>query len=337
MQDIMKILAIPLICLLFAGCGRGSAPAYDSRRAEAILDVCENIAENRDSDAQKAINRLNEFSAADDFAVSVSLALQRKMNFAKADDFLQQSDYKGLREFIASCRASGAAGTELDGFDSVPDALEALSIFRSRMPWEESKVLKDALEDLEPHRELLSKSAEFVKFYDAQLETLKKLKASEAAAQADALVESLERAVVAGDTRRYMETANEFKRLQPNHVFFAMEKSLISGMLPAIPKGCLRAFAVAAAANGRKMNQSLRNQCAMKCAADPQSGICGKLINTLKSESLDKYESFLCMARDAGYSISPELIGDYMRRLGISPVKESSPCMGVFEIGAVCK
>ena len=333
----MKIFAFLLICLLLAGCGRGSAPAYDSRRAEAILDVCETIVENNDEDAQNAISRLNDFSAADDFAVSVSLALQRKMNFAKAEKYLQQSDFKGLREFIASCRASGSAGTELDGFDAVPDALEALSIFRSRMPWEESKVLKDALEDLEPHRALLSKSEEFVKFYNAQLETLKQLKASEASAQADAFIESLERAVVAGDRRRYLETMNEFKRLQPENHYFGLEKSLLSGSLPAVQKDGMRAFAVAAAANYRNMKPNLRVQCAVKCAADLQSGICGKLINTLKSESLDKYESFLCTARDAGYSISPELVVNYMRRLGVKPDHDSSPCMGIFEIGAVCK
>ena len=333
----MKVLTISLLCLLFAGCGRNSAPAYDSRRAEAILDVCETIAENRDEDAQKAINRLNDFSAADDFAISVSLALQRKFNFAQADKYLQQSDFKGLREFIASCRASGSTGTELDGFDSVPDALEALSIFRSRMPWEESSVLKGALEDLEPHRALLSKSEEFVKFYNAQLETMKRLKASEAASQAEALIEALERAVIAGDKRRYMETSTEFRRLQPKHSFFEMEKSLMSGRLPSIPKDGIRAFAVAAASNFMKMNPKLRTQCAVKCKGDKQSGICGKLINTLKSESLDNYESFLCAARDAGYSISPDFVRDYMRRLGITPAQDSSPCIGVFEVGTICK
>ena len=78
--------------LLFAGCDRGSAPAYDSRRSEAILDACEALAKNDDSDAEKALSRLNDFSGADDFATSANLALQRKMNFAKADKYLQQSD-----------------------------------------------------------------------------------------------------------------------------------------------------------------------------------------------------------------------------------------------------
>ena len=329
----MKILATLLLCLLIMGCGRGSAPAYDSKRGEAVLDVCEAVTENRDADAQKAIEHLNEFSGADDFAVSVALALQRKMNFAKAEEYLQRSDFQGLREFIASCRASGSAGTELDGFDSIPDALEALSVFKSRMPWEESKVLKDALEDLEPHRAILSKSEEFVKFYDAQIETLKRLKASEAAQLADAFITHLERAAVAGDNQRIIDMTNEFKRVQPDHYYFIMEKSLQIGNLPLIPKGSIRAFAIAAAANYRHLNQKLRKQCALKCAADSQSGICGKLLNTLKSESLDKYENFFCTARDAGYSISASLVGDYMRLLGIKASEDSSPCMGIFEIG----
>ncbi len=333
----MKVIAILLLCLLFAGCDRGSAPAYDSRRSEAILDACEAIAENDDSDAEKALSRLNDFSGADDFATSANLALQRKMNFAKAEKYLQQSDYQGLREFIASCRASGSAGTELDGFDSIPDALEALSVFKSRMPWEESKVLKDALEDLEPHREVLSKSKAFVEFYDAQLETLKCLKASEAASAAAAFIETLERAVVAGDSQRFIETATEFRRLQPNHPFFALERQLLAGTMPVVPQGGIRAFAVAAAANYGKLNGSLRGQCAARCAADGDSGICGELINTLKSESLDKYESFLCKARDEGYSISASIVGGYMRRLGVKGVQESSPCTGIFEIGVVCK
>ena len=76
---------------------------------------------------------------------------------------------------------------------------------------------------------------------------------------------------------------------------------------------------------------------AARCAADGDSGICGELINTLKSESLDKYESFLCRARDEGYSISASVVGGYMRRLGVKGVQESSPCTGIFEIGVVCK
>ncbi|MBO4345948.1 MAG: hypothetical protein J5833_09330 [Victivallales bacterium] len=333
----MKVLAILLLCLLFVGCGRGSAPAYDGRRGEAILDVCEAVVNDRDADAQNAIARLNDFSGADDFAVSVSLALQRKLNFAKADELLQQSDFQGLKAFIASCRASGSAGTELDGFDSVPDALEALSLFRRRMPWEESRVLKDALEDLEPHRALLSKSPEFVKFYDEQLATLKKLKASEAARQADLFIEQLERAAVAGDRRRIFELSNEFRRSQPDHCYFLMEKSLLAGALPLIPKGNIRAFAVAAAANYRNLPTKLRNQCAFKCAAAQQSGICGKLLNTLKSESLDKYESFFSTARDEGYTVSADLVSAYMRLLGIKPSQDSSPCVGIFEIGEVLK
>ena len=333
----MKVLAISLICLLFAGCGRGSAPAYDGRRGEAILDVCEAVVEDRDADAQAAILRLNDFSGADDFAVSVSLALQRKLNFAKADELLQQSDFQGLNEFIASCRASGAAGTELDGFDSVPDALEALSLFRRRMPWEESRVLKDALEDLEPHRAILSKSPEFVKFHDAQLATLKQLKASEAARQADLFIGLLERAAVAGDVRRIFDLVNEFRRSQPDHTYFLMERSLLSGFLPPVPTGSIRAFAVAAAANHRNLRPKLRSQCAFKCAANPQSGICGELLNTLKSESLDKYEHFFCVARDEGYTVSADMVSAYMRLLGIKPGPQSSPCVGIFEIGEVLK
>ena len=333
----MKVLAISLLCLLFAGCERGSAPDYDCRRGEAILDVCEAVAENRDADAQAALMRLNDFSDADDFAVSVSLALQRKLNFSKANDLLQHSEFQGLREFIASCRASGSVGTELDGFDSVPDALEALALFRRRMPWEKSLVLKDALEDLEPHRPILSKSPEFVRFYDAQLATLKQLRASEAAERAAAFIELLERAAVAGDSKRIFDLTNDFRRNQPDHPYFLMERSLLAGSLPPVPKGSIRAFAVATAANYRNLNPKLRNQCAFKCAADSQSGICGKFLNTLKSESLDKYELFFCTARDEGYTLSAEMVGAYMRLLGIKPGQDSSPCTGIFEIGEVLK
>ena len=336
-SDIMKLLAILLLCLTFAGCERGSAPAYDSRRGEAILDACEAIAQNDDSNAEKAIARLNDYSGADDFAASTAIALQRKMNFAKAEEYLQQSDFKGLREFIAACRASGSAGTELDGFDSIPDALEALSVFKSRMPWEESKVLKDALEDLEPHRELLSKSKAFVAFYAMQLETLERLKASEAKSQAAVFIEALERATVAGDKKGLIETAIEFRRVQPNHPFFAFEKSLADGKLPQIAEGDMRAFAVAAASAFAKLSPILQRDCAAKCASDEHSGICGKLLNTLISESLDMYERFLCTARDESYSISAEIVGRYTRLLGLRKSEESSPCIGLFEIGVVCK
>lgn len=323
--------------VLLAGCGRSSAPDYGNGRNTAMLDACEAMVQGRDADAEAALKVLEEYSGSDDFASSARLSLQRRMNFAMAGKYLEQSDFQGLRVFLAECNASGSAGAELDGFDMLPDALEALAIFKSRLPWEEAKVLKDSLEDLEPHRALLSKSAVFTAFYNEQLETLKKLQASEASAEAESYLDQIERAIVSGNTQKLSELKTDFRRVQPGHGLFACEKALLSGKaLPEMNGTDMRILAIAAAANWSKLSGTTRGALAKSCESDEKSGICGKMLNTLNSNSLEKYENFICTARDGGYSLSSELVRRYIRMLKPEVPGGLTPCTGLSELGKMC-
>ena len=326
-------LCIFLLLFLLWGCARRETVPYDNRRSLALLDACEAIIRDDNIAAMSALQQMEIISGQDDFSTETQLAISRREDFDKAEELLRQRDYPGLRLFLAQCKASGRVGIELDGFEPLPDALEQLELFRSRMPWERSSVLKDALEELEPHVVTLSASPAFVAFHQEQLAMLKKLQLKEAAERAKGFLDRMERALVAGATRDYEEARQAFRADQPDHCFFQMEGTLLKGALPTVKKGEETTFAVALVANWVKLKGGLRSQAMSVLRADlEKAGICGLVANALHSGTLEEYEALFFAARDAKYSVSGALVHQYMGKLNISdqPARVT-PWLGIYE------
>lgn len=332
-SNYIKLFLVFAIVML-AGCGRKSAPDFDNDRAEALLDACEAMVEHREDDAVKAISRLNEMPGADDFASSAELAMNRRLEFDNAEKLLEQSDFLGLKEYLAVCRARGTAGAELEGFADLPDALIALSLFKSRMPWEKSSDLKNGLEDLESHRKLLMKSTEFQTFYKAQLDELGRLQAVEAAARADVFLQKMDMALAAGNLQVFHETVNEFRQDQPQHVFFEFQKLISAEHMPEnIKKQDETAFAVASIAEWNTLKDELRNKVSEYISARSSAGICSKLILALHDRTAQAYENFFEAAASCG--ISEKYAADYVNILGLSATGRLSPCPGMAELSGL--
>ena len=332
-------LCIFLVILLAYGCTRRETVPYDDRRCQALLDACEAILADDAGAALEALQVMEELGG-DDFAAETRLALQRRQDFDKAEELLRQRDYQGLRLFLAQAKASGRVGEELEGFDELPDALEQLELFRSRMPWESARVLKDSLEDLEPHLGLLSKSPAFEAFYQSQLATLTALREKEAEARARQCLERMEKALLAGAARAFEEPRQLLKADQPDHFYFQVEGELLKGTLPAIKKGQETAFAVALVSNWGKIKKGTRSKAVSSLNRQRAgAGICGIYANALQSGALKDYEALICAARDARVGISGGIVRTYMGKLALSehPAR-LSPWPGPFEaVEAIAK
>ena len=328
----MKLCIFLLVFLLW-GCSRRETVPYDNRRSLALLDACEAIIRDDNIDAMAALQQMEIISGQDDFSTETQLAIRRRQDFDKAEELLRQRDYPGLRLFLAQCKASGRVGAELDGFEPLPDALEQLELFRSRMPWESSSVLKDALEELEPHVATLSASPTFAAFHQEQQAELKRLQVKEAALRAQGYLKRMERALVAGAARDYEEARQVFRADQPDHRFFQMEGTLQKGGLPKIKNGEETTFAVALVANWAKLKGGLRARGVSVLKANmANAGICGMVANALQSGVLENYEALFLVARDAKYGVSGALVRQYMGKLNISSQPARiTPWPGIYE------
>ncbi|MBR4675259.1 MAG: hypothetical protein IKP00_12405 [Victivallales bacterium] len=328
----MKLCIFLLLFLLY-GCSKRETVPYDNRRSLALLDACEAILKDDNAAAMGALQQMETIGGQDDFSTETQLAISRRQDFDKAEELLRQRDYQGLRLFLAQCKASGRVGAELDGFEPLPDALEQLELFRSRMPWESSVVLKDALEELEPYLETLSQSPSFDAFFKKQQATLKALQAKEAAIRAKGYLSRMERALVSGSVKSFEEARLVFREDQPDHSYFQMEGILLKGKLPLIKSGEEMTFAVALVTNWAKIKGGLRAKAVAALKSKMAgAGICALYAKTLQSGNPEDYEALFCMARDAGYGVSGVLVRQYIGKLKLSgkPVKVT-PWPGIYE------
>ena len=280
-----------------------------------------------------ALQEMENLGGQDDFASETQLAINRRQDFDHAEELLRQRDYQGLRLFLAQSKASGRVGAELEGFEELPDALEQLELFRSRMPWESSSVLKDALEDLEPHLGVLSQSPVFESFYQQQLATLKTLREREAELQARQYIERMERALISGTVKEFEENKLIFKSKQPGHFYFQMEEDLQKGRFFAVKTGQERAYAVALVSNWGKIKKGIRAKAVSALRQQvSQAGICVLYANAMQTGALEDYEALFCAARDARYGISGSLVRKYigLLRLSENPAR-LTPWPGPFE------
>lgn len=318
-------LCIFLALFLFAtGCGREKAPDFDARRGHALLDTAEAIADNRDSDALDAIAQLRSLSTENaPFAAEAALAVRRRQYMDTVINYLEVADYQALRLFLASKEATGEAGAQLLQIDALPDALEALALFRARMPWEDSESLSTALTRLKPHLPLLETSPAFRTFHAGQIALLWQLRAREAAAAASVCMEHLGRATLAGDASAAMEQTERLRRLAPDHPFFRYVKLLKGNSTFEVREGETQAAGIALLCAWPGLRAPRRRAAA---AALRDTGICGLLVNTLLSGSLKDYEKYFTAAMKGRYPVRPELAAGYVELLSPPPSQYAAWC-----------
>ena len=336
-RNYIKLLYFLLLPALFVGCGRGVAPAYDNGESKAFLDACEAITGKRDEEALSALKNLQDISGENGFCTEARLALNRRIHFDAIEEYLSNEDYQGLRLYLAGKASTGEAGVETLAWDSVPDALRALSLFTARMPWESSPVLQDALDSLSPYLDTLGKSPAFVQFHQKQLDKLQSLKKQEKLARSASYISVLENAVVTGDSRKFYETRADFLRNYGSHYYFAFESCLEKNKAVVPKPGEGRAYAIALASAYPTLSAAKRKTAmAGFSIIKSEAGICGKLVNTMSLQTLESYEAFFESADALGHTASAYTVAGYLKLL---PLKSGlfqgwfwrSPCPGFTE------
>lgn len=258
-QFYIKVFAI-FACLALIGCGKKRAPQYDGRHGEVLQEGANAILSEDDDAALAALSRQVELSGADDYTEAAELEVKRRKHLKEVSALLDRADYEGLRLFLHEKLATGDASTELMEMESLPDALQALLIFRAKMPWEDSKTLAEALSTLEQYYSILSKSQAFKDFHNSQLVCLGELRRAEAAERAKKKLSECEIAIISGDTAHLQFLINEFKLDQPEHLFFKCREIFLGNknieMTPS------RAYIVAAASVWDKLSSQRKKEIA---------------------------------------------------------------------------
>lgn len=333
----IKLSVFLLLLLLFSSCGEKRAPQYDDVPGSALLDACDAILAGQDQKALEDLAKMNELSSGDAFAEEASLSVKRRQYFKQIRKYLDAGDFQALKLFLMEKEATGEAGADMMEYKDIPDALQALTLFVAKMPWESSEALKSSLEELNRYKDTLSRSKAFLNFYAIQQDTLARLLESERQTMAAKILAVMERAVVSGKDRDFYESRNELKTTQSKHIFFVYETAILNGKPPQIQPGTEGIYAIALAGKWEKLTPTQRNTAAKQLAGIvDKAGICGKLVSALSVDSLIEYEMFFESAKNAGMPVAGKYAVKYLKKMSL-PAKYFSawcwrtPCLGVNE------
>ncbi len=207
----MTPLRIPLRLLLLAAtllllplafsCGRGGGedgaeggerrrPVYDLKKSDALLEAGEAL--------RSGAQVWEELSQGADLNPQVSRMLreegsQREL-FAQANRLLQQQRFHDLSALLDEAERQGRATPTLLQLRQLPQALQALSLFCARRPYQKSEDLSQSMVFLEPWKAELSRMAPkaFPPFWQSQEALLEELRLQEHQAKCAAWLHALD-------------------------------------------------------------------------------------------------------------------------------------------------
>ncbi|MBR0458128.1 MAG: hypothetical protein IJJ26_02715 [Victivallales bacterium] len=330
-RSLAFVLAVVLLSSL-AGCSKRRAPDYDSRKGQALLDICNALADDKNAEASQAIEVFEQLSPGNDFAMEASLIVQRRLQSIRIQQFLDASDYDGLRTYLQSFQLSSTAGSELLSLNDLPDALQALTLFRAKMPWETSQSLKQALEELELRCDVLFQFPSWQRFLNMQLDDLARLKEKELAERIRQWLVQMQEAVATGDQKEFELTCERFRAEQPDHTFFAYLEQLLAGTEPSFrPRSMTPFFHLALAALWDVLPSGFRTSLATHNPPQEDSdSLAAHIVATRATASPKLFQSLFTELQERNLQPAPELIQDYLLALGLNrlelPASLRSPC-----------
>lgn len=200
----MAILAVAAL-FLTASCRKKTRPApdYDSRqRTRQLISACEAIRNGQTTRALDTLQNMRTQYPDDRFPAIAYRQEQKRLLLEEANRLLAETSLNQLQDLIRNSERQGITSPEILAFTQVKDALDQLRLFVSRMPWTTSEALRDSLEQLRRHREILDQSPAFQQFFQAQLKTLDILQATEKRQAVINATQALDLAFIAGTPER---------------------------------------------------------------------------------------------------------------------------------------
>ena len=216
-----------VLLLAMASCRRQDAPDYDFHHAEKLAEAMQSFcqAPSESEAATNALEILGQETSGDESAEHVLLEqLQARRNahevMLKAQELLENGEYDALLAHIGQVEAQGIATPALLRLRDLPPALEALAVFKARMPWQDAESMRLALLMLQPHIERLADSPAFRDFLNAQQQEFLQRQKQETAEAVQALMEALTWQTIANLTDKNADSLKKLKKISPENDLF---------------------------------------------------------------------------------------------------------------------
>ena len=258
------------------------------------------------------------------FAEEMMLVIQKRQQMKVIDSFLAKGDFQSLRIYLEEKQNTGEASTELLAMKSLPDDLQALALFCSKMPWENSSSLRDALSELQMSSSSLENYPRFRRFRQAQFQTLKRLRQMEFMERTRKSLQALDQAVATQNTQQTVAAARTFARASASNAFEKAVDLAKKGTLDTLENPELFAIAVVQAWN--ELTPERRGICAKALQATGMpKNLCGELIAAWSDGRPEKWEEVFASYRKQSLSPPPAAAVAYVQALGKQGIRPASP------------
>lgn len=229
---------------LLVSCDRPVPPDYDESKIQTLSQLCHFL---RDEQYDQALALLKNLDDPDEQLLFEMLTdhEQERLLLLKANEFLKKGHYDELGKLIEQAEKKGDASPELLEFRAAPQALQALEVFCSRMPWESPEDLENAMNWLKPYLATLQQAPAFTEFWQQQLRQREILHKSRFIQQQQDLLARIDHLL--GDNQRpaAWNALESLWQLNPAHPIFSLldhrhrrlkedvDESLKKSLLPA--------------------------------------------------------------------------------------------------------
>ena len=223
-QSTTEIFLAIFMVLVLCGCkDDAKAPDYDNFRSEMTLQTVENIRHGKTDDALETLDKLQTAHPSDPFPVAARRTEQIRALVENANTLLRQARVNDLADELQKIEDNGNASPEILAFRAAPPAIEALSQYCARMPWERSTDIAEGFEILRPHLNILISSKSFNDFLKTQQSKYETLKQTELKADIRNLLGRIDKAFISADAKALQGAINALRQKYPQNPFFSCQ------------------------------------------------------------------------------------------------------------------
>lgn len=207
--------------ILLVSCDRPAPHDYDESKNQTLSRLCQFL---RHEQYDQAIDLLKNVEDAEQRVLLETLSSheQERLRLMKANKFLQEGRFSELSELIEQAEKKGEASPELLEYRAAPQALQALQVFCSRMPWESPEDLENAMNWLKPYLGTLQQAPAFEAFWQQQLDKREILYKARFAKQQDDLLVRIDQLLAGNQRPAAWNSLEALWQLNPKHPIFSL-------------------------------------------------------------------------------------------------------------------
>lgn len=210
--------------LSLTSCDRPKPPDYDESKSQTLGKVCRFLQEEQFA---QAIATLQKTDAAEHLFLLETLSeRQQELELLRqANELLGSGRYQELNLLVEQAEKRGIASPDLLEYRSAPQALQALQVFCSRMPWEKAADLANAMKWLHPYLPTLRQASKFEDFWQQQNEQLEEISQKHFVVQQQRMLENIDLVLGSNQPQAAWNEIEKLYQGNPEHkVFMALDQ-----------------------------------------------------------------------------------------------------------------